>query len=232
MKNPHEVPMATRLGVAATILMMTLVGVGTCAYRAQASDFYMNLGLGVSQFQRTTQNGTWFQEGQPYSMQLTDLAGKLGVGYKLNPDWAVEVNGLSFGQAKSAGLAVPDEYYMPEKHAPKHGAPKPNHFDARQRSFGGEVVVLRSFTLGEFRPFLKAGGWATYNDMPYSIIDRPSGDSFEMRYTGYTVGVVGGGGVCWQWLCAEASYYRGMGSSGYPISKSVLMPMLSVKVPL
>lgn len=202
------------------------------ATTAQASDFYLNLGVGVSQFQRTTQNGTWFQEGQPYSMQLTDLAGKLGLGYKLNPDWAVEVNGLSFGRVTSAGLAVPDEHYEPMAHKPKYGAPAPNHFDARQRSFGGEVVVLRSFTLGEFRPFLKAGGWATYNDMPYTILSQPDMHVSQDRYTGYTVGIVGGGGVCWQWLCAEASYYRGMGSSGYPISKSVLMPMLSVKVPL
>jgi hypothetical protein len=197
-----------------------------------ASDFYLNLGVGVSQFQRTTQNGTWFQEGQPYRMNLTDMAGKLGLGYTLNSDWAVEVNALSFGKATSSGLAVPDEYYVPEKHAPKHGAPKPNHFDARQRSFGGELALVRSFTLGEFRPFLRAGGWAAYNDMPYTIIDVPTGQTFQSQYVGYTVGIVGGGGIGWKFLYLDANYYRGLGTLHYPISKSDLMVSVGVQIPL
>ncbi len=199
---------------------------------AYASDWYVNMGLGATMFQQTTQNGTWLQEGQPYKMTMLDLSGKLGLGYRFSPEWAIEINALSFGQAKSAGMAVPDEYYEPEKHKPKDGAPKPNHFDARQRSYGGEIVALRSFHLGEFSPFLKLGGFATMNDMPYTIVDVPTGQTFQEAYKGYTVGIVGGGGVCYKWACAEASYYRGMGSSGYPISKSFLVPMLTLKIPL
>lgn len=211
------------LGITALLLALSI--------QAQASDFYLNLGVGASLMQRTTQNGTWFQEGQPYSMNLTDLAGMAGVGYRINPEWAVELNGLSFGQATSAGLAVPDEHYDPSAHKPKKGAPKPNHFDARQRSFGGELVAVRSFQVGAFRPFLKAGGFATYNNMPYTILSQPDMHVSQDRYTGYTVGVAGGGGVCWQMVCAQATYYRGMGSSGYPISKSTIVPMLTVQVP-
>lgn len=202
------------------------------AIEAHASDLYLNLGLGATMFQQTTQNGTWLQEGQPYKMTMMDLSGKLGLGYRFSPDWAMEINALSFGQAKSAGMAVPDEYYEPEKHKPKDGAPKPNHFDARQRSYGGEIVALRSFHLGEFSPFLKLGGFATMNDMPYTIVDVPTGQTFQEAYKGYTVGIVGGGGICYKWACAEASYYRGMGSSNYPISKSFLVPMISLKIPL
>lgn len=197
-----------------------------------ASDFYLNMGLGATLFQQTTQNGTWLQEGQPYNMNLLDLAGKLGLGYRFNESWAMEVNGLSFGQARSAGLAVPDEYYQPHAHKPRHDAPKPNHFDARQRSYGGEIVALRSFQLGEFSPFLKLGGFATFNDMPYTILSQPDMTPAQERYTGYTVGIVGGGGICYKWACAEASYYRGMGSSNYPISKSFLVPMFTLKIPL
>lgn len=199
---------------------------------AYASDFYVNLGLGASLMQQTTQNGTWLQEGQPYKMTLLDLSGKLGLGYRFNESWSAEINGLSFGQARSAGLAVPDEYYEPHAHKPKHGAPKPNHFDARQRSFGGELVARYTFQTGTIQPFLKFGGFATVNDMPYTILSQPEMNVSQDRYTGYTVGIVGGGGVCYQWVCAEASYYRGMGSSNYPISKSFLVPMLSVKIPL
>lgn len=202
------------------------------AVEAHASDLYLNLGLGATLFQQTTQNGTWLQEGQPYKMNLLDLAGKLGLGYRLSSEWALEINALSFGQAKSAGLAVPDEYYEPHAHKAKHGAPPPNHFDARQRSYGGEVVALRSFHLGEFSPFLKLGGFATFNDMPYTILDVPANQTFQSSYQGYTVGIVGGGGICYKWACAEASYYRGMGSSNYPISKSFLVPMISLKIPL
>lgn len=202
-----------------------------CASPAMASDFYLNMGLGASLGQRTTMNGTWFQEGQPYKMTLADLGGKLGVGYRLSPEWALELNGISFGQMRSAGFAVPDEYYIPEKHAPKDGAPKPNHFDARQRSYGGELVAVRSFEWWGVQPFLTAGVFATLNDMPYTIVDVPSGQTFESHYRGYTVGAVGGGGVCYQWICLDAKYYRGMGSSQYPISKSYLMPTVSVKIP-
>lgn len=199
---------------------------------AYASDFYVNMGLGATMFQQTTQNGTWLQEGQPYKMNLLDLSGKLGLGYRFNESWSMEMNALSFGQARSAGLAVPDEYYEPDAHKPKHGAPKPNHFDARQRSYGGEIVALRSFYLGGFSPFLKLGGFATINNMPYTINDATSHETYYMAYHGYTVGIVGGGGVCYKWACAEASYYRGMGSSNYPISKSFLVPMFTVKIPL
>lgn len=199
---------------------------------AYASDFYVNMGLGATMFQQTTQNGTWLQEGQPYKMTMLDLSGKLGVGYRFSQAWALEVNALSLGQARSAGLAVPDEYYEPKAHKAKHGAPAPNHFDARQRSYGGEVVVVRSFQVGPLSPFLKAGGFATFNDMPYTIIEGPTSNVFQSSYQGYTVGVVGGGGVCYGWACLEATYYRGMGSSGYPISKSFLVPMFTIKVPL
>ena len=47
-----------------------------------AADMYVNLGLGATYFQRTTQNGTWFQEGYPFHMQMRDLAGKVGVGFR------------------------------------------------------------------------------------------------------------------------------------------------------
>lgn len=202
-----------------------------CASPAMASDFYLNMGLGASLGQRTTMNGTWFQEGQPYKMTLADLGGKLGVGYRLSPEWALELNGISFGQMRSAGFAVPDEYYIPEKHAPKDGAPKPNHFDARQRSYGGELLARYTFQTPVVQPFLALGGFAAFNDMPYEIVDVPSGQTFHPAYRGYTVGAVGGGGLCWTYLCGEAFYYRGMGSSQYPISKSYLLPMLSVKIP-
>lgn len=201
-----------------------------CSSPAMASDLYLNMGLGASLGQRTTMNGTWFQEGQPYKMTLADLGGKLGVGYRLSPQWAVELNGISFGQMRSAGLAVPDEYYIPEKHRPKDDAPKPNHFDARQRSYGGELLARYTFPISIVQPFLGLGGFATYNDMPYDIVDVPGGQTFHSAYRGYTVGVVGGGGVCWSYLCAEAWYYRGMGSSQYPISKSYLLPLFSIKL--
>lgn len=215
-----------------TTMLLTALLATASVSPSYASDFYLNLGLGATLFQQTTQNGTWLQEGQPYKMNLLDLAGKLGLGYRFNESWSAEINGLSFGQARSAGLAVPDEYYIPEKHQPKEGAPKPNHFDARQRSYGGEIVARYTFQTGTIQPFLKLGGFATYNDMPYTIIDTPTNQTFQSQYTGYTVGIVGGGGVCYQWICAEASYYRGMGSSNYPISKSFLVPMLSVNIPL
>jgi hypothetical protein len=215
-----------------TMMLLTALLATASIGPASASDFYLNMGLGANLMQQTTQNGTWLQEGQPYKMNLLDLAGKLGLGYRFNESWAMEVNGLSFGQARSAGLAVPDEYYEPHAHKPKHGAPKPNHFDARQRSYGGELVARYTFQTGAIQPFLKFGGFATYNDMPYTILSQPDMTPAQERYSGYTVGIVGGGGVCYQWVCAEASYYRGMGSSNYPISKSFLVPMLSVKIPL
>ena len=203
--------------------ILIIVGIVLCHGLAYADGWYVNLGSGVSFFQRTTQNGTWFQEGQPYHMHLTDIAGKLGVGYRITSEWAVEVNGISFGRATSAGKAVPDEWYEPTIHKPKHGAPEPNHFDARQRSFGGEIVVMRSFRLGDMRPYVKGGAFATYNNMPYTIIDVPNGQVFDAIYKGYTVGLMGGAGIGWQWVYIDVNYYRGLGSLNYPITKSDIM---------
>lgn len=212
------------------IALMVLLAIGA-ATTAQAGEWYANMGMGVSLFERTTQNGTWFQEGQPYKMNLTDLAGKLGVGYRFSPEWSIEVNGISFGRATSAGKAVPDEWYEPEHHKPKHGAPAPNHFDARQRSYGGEIVAVRSFPWGEFRPYVKGGAFAAYNDMPYTIIDVPSGQVFDASYKGYTVGLVGGAGIGWKWAYVDFNYYRGLGTLNYPITKSDKMIIVGIQVP-
>ena len=36
-----------------------------------------------------------------------------------------------------------------------------------------------------------------------------------------------GGGVCYGWLCADTTYYRGVGESGYPIVTDALLSLAS-----
>jgi hypothetical protein len=40
-----------------------------------------------------------------------------------------------------------------------------------------------------------------------------------------------GGGLCWQWVCGEVNYYRGMMAPQYPISTQAIVPMLTMKYP-
>lgn len=103
-------------------------------------------------------------------------------------------------------------------------------FDARERVVAMEFVARRSFDWGVVKPFLGLGGFLGVHDMPYTIYNPSSGALAHGQYAGYIIGAVGGGGICYYWVCGETFYYRGFGTQGYPISKSWIVPMLTVKV--
>lgn len=211
------------------LLLFVLTLFGT--YPASASDLYLNLGIGAALHQKTVDNGTWYQEGiGPYRFGLTSLAGKAGLGIRLDPDWAIEANILSLGQTRSSYWAVGDDEYNPKTHQ-CHTTCSPRAFSAKDKVNLVEVAALRSWHVWGMDPFVKAGAFLGVHDLNF-VGTSPNSEGQANKYSGYFPGAVIGGGVCYRWACAETSYYAGIGSTGYPIARNILVPMFTVKIPL
>lgn len=200
---------------------------------AQASDFYLNLGAGGAFHQATTGNGTWKQDGQPYQFKLDQVGLKAGLGYRLNKDWALEVDYLYLGKVGAQGFAInDDDYDMHTNGCKKHSKNcGPMAFSASDRVQMIDLMARRNFDLWGVQPFLKAGGFYALHNLDY-YVQMPSGKLDGGTYRGAIYGVAGGGGVCWKWLCGEATWYQGLGSSEYPIARNIFAPMVSLNIPL
>lgn len=200
---------------------------------AHATDLYAIGGAGGSFFKATTQDGTWRQDGMgSTSMGLTSVTGKVGLGVIVSPEWAVEFAYSYLGSNSSRGQAVHDEEYDPiNKRCAKASCPTPSQFGAKDTVQVIELAVLRKFELWGLHPFLKAGVFMGVHDLKYWVQDSTNLDIGHGQYSGYIPGLLVGGGTCYGWVCGEATYYNGLGSTGYPIARNVIVPMLTVKIP-
>ena len=188
---------------------------------AQAADLFVEGGIGVAQFQRTTPDGIWWQSPFPHHFELQSLAWKAGLGVQLDAHWSVTASYVSLGTIKAFTEAVSDENF--DHGDRKDPRVKLTAYDTYQ---GGQVLGKYRWTQWPVQPFL-AGGVAI---MAHQI--RLDHELAAAAYTGYggvlPMGVVGGG-LCWQWVCGEVSYYRGFQAPQYPISTSVFVPMATVR---
>lgn len=197
-----------------------------------ASDWYAYGGLGESRFRPTVPDGTWYQEGLGARWTTESFAWKVGMGYRMTPEWAVEGGWVSMGAVQQHGWAVSDENYDPgTKRA--NGKQQPVEFNAKDRVQGIEVAVVRSWSFwdGWVQPFGRVGGWTGWHRVTFEARHQDGSFANDGGFTGVLGGVTGGGGVCVQWVCAETQVYRALWEAHYPIAKWNVMPMLTVKVP-
>lgn len=78
-------------------------------------------GIGVANTQPQP-NGTWYQEGFPYSMDLTKKAFYIGVKEKIAPNASVHLDYVNFGVLHVDAIATPvDSNYNPANRPPCNG---------------------------------------------------------------------------------------------------------------
>lgn len=76
----------------------------------------LEMGLGVSRTQPQP-NGTWYQIGFPYTLDLTKTSWYIGVREQVTPDWSMHADYVSFGVLHADAIATTDADYNASTHA-------------------------------------------------------------------------------------------------------------------
>lgn len=199
---------------------------------AYALDTFIEGGLGASFFQRTTPDGTWVQEGMGFhKFHNQDIAFRAGVGLKLNEAWSLGLNYINLGTVKVETWMVMDaDYDIPTKACTANCTPK-QYGRAMDRLDGGELVATYTYKKWLVEPYVGMGGALMRHSFSWNT-ETPGQGFTNYTQRGIVLMGVGRVGACVKWLCADLSYYKGLGSTWYPISDDVLVPMMVVKVPL
>lgn len=213
-------------------VMLLLVLLLLWPVQAFAIDPYIEAGLGASSFQRTTPDGTWVQEGMGFhKFHNQDLAFRAGVGVKLNEAWAIGANYVNLGTVKVETMMVQDaDYDIPTKTCTANCANK-QYGRAMDRLDGGELIATYTYRRWMVEPYLGFGGALMRHSFSWNT-ETPGQPFTNYTQRGIVLMGVGRVGACVKWLCADVSYYKGMGSTWYPVSDDALVTMAVVKVPL
>lgn len=196
-----------------------------CALPASAEDGLYVYGLaGQSRFGLTTPDGTWRQEGLGYHATRQAVAWGAGLGY----GWshvAIEAGYLDFGKPASGGYAVSDADYYPSTKSYNHQA-QAVYFTAKDTMQAGQVKAKFFTDFYGFTPFITGGLWGGPHQVDVAI------NAQHIAFHGFLIGVSGGGGLCYKYVCGQVDYYKGISQTGYPISTEIVMPSVQVKIPL
>ena len=224
-----------------TALGILLVSECAVAKPAHAGSFYLDVGVGTTLFQRTTEDGTWIQDGLPNQTDFTSFAYRAGLGYTFNERWSIQASYLNLGIARIRARVVHDPDYDPKGSVCLASCGNAFPFNTTDRMYGGELSITRTFTDWPVRPFIKAGAALMYHHLKADVqVLYPSPGNFSIDSKGYIPMGLVGLGACYKAICAESTWYQGIGGSnglpgmeyGLPIANSTLVTMASVKIPL
>ena len=203
---------------------------------AQAEGLYLDLASGFTQFTCTIcqgdNDGTWRQAGLPNGIRYTSPAFRAGLGYAWDK-WRVQASYLNAGQVKiHLYYTTGDDTYDKAAHRCLANCSTPNtRFETSDSYQGGELSLARDFTIGPVKPFVRVGGAVLFH-----IIDVNFQTTHLKMHGTVPMGLIGGG-LCYQWVCAETTYYKGFGggtewSAGLPVSKEMFVSLVSIRIPI
>jgi hypothetical protein len=211
-------------GMIVLDLCLLLCGLGATVVVAETR---LLLGGGVTQFQRTTPDGTWWQADYPHEFELTSLGLKAGLEQRMGEHWFLGANYVRLGTARAWTHATSDAHYLAHDAMPPH-----YRLDTKDQVQGVEALGGYRWTQWPIQPYVSAGlaqFWhqATTDGRTWS--GAIGHEEFDGRFLAARVG----GGLCAGWICGDVTYYRGLQhGSGFPISTDALLSTAFVSVPL
>jgi hypothetical protein len=215
------------------LLLVAIGGISVLlAHTSQAGEFYLDAGGGLTQFRRTIEDGTWIQDGLPHNTQTRTFGWRTGAGYRISPEWSVQAHYINLGTvAIDAQTTASEADYDRVAHRCTQNCSPTFGFHTHDLMEGGELSVSRHFSIGPVAPFVRVGGAALYHRLTASF----GGTTLTMH--GWIPTALVGGGLCYGWVCADTTYYRGMGgptdwSQGLPIAKQAFVSLINLTVPL
>lgn len=195
-----------------------------------ALEWSLEGGIGPSFYQKTVEDGIWYQEAFPHKFYTQSIAWKVGVGVRVDTHWSFHVAYLNLGQVQADTLFVWDGDYDPKAHKCLKHCEKPHHLSTVDKLQGGELMVGYHYPLGGFDPFVKVG-MALMSHTLEAQCTTSLGESCSGVDRGIIPMVGMGGGVCYALICGEVMYYRGIAETGTPIATDALVPMVTVRLP-
>lgn len=216
-----------------TIYAMVLVCLLTSP--AVAGEGYITGSLGASLITKMPPDGTWHQDGLPATANKTDLSYKLGAGYRWDR-WYVEGNYVHMGGFSTQGTWVSDDDYDPSGHIAKSREHTASATMSSQMH-GGEVLLGYQYPVTDWLSMqVHAGAWGGAHKIKAALVaDWDHRTTWGGEFNGMQIGATAGAGVClgsaWQ-VCGDVSYYKTLAETKYPVAKDVLLPAVTVRIPL
>ena len=218
------------------IIFFILLGIALCLGCTSVAwaEPFLDLGVGATFFIPKEQDGTWYQEAFPYHFRTRDVAARAGIGWQFNERWKVTVSYLRLGSNSVTSRYVADENYDPGTHTCKRDCENARALTTSDSMQGGEVSVTRTFQIAPISPFLRVGGALMFHSLWWNPSDYDGHEIGRQYLYGRIPMVLVGGGVCYHWVCVEATYYHGIGhgDESWPISTRAFVQMVSLNVPL
>lgn len=223
------------------VLTVMVMLMQTCTSTPVMAGMYIDIAGGFTQFIPTWQDGDFHQDGLPHQYDSQAAAWRAGLGYRFNERWSVQAHYLNFGTTRVFAEFVNDRDYDPKAHQCLRKCNETGQLTASDAVQGFDVSASHHWQVGEMSPFLRVGGALLFHRFS---IENYNG-TFAQKHYGRIPATLIGGGVCYKVLCAETTFYAGIGgpnsgcvapsdqsSCGYPISKQLIMSLISLKIPL
>ncbi len=195
----------------------------------------LNAGVGSILFQPTTPDGTWYQQGLPHSFYNLSLGYKLGAHVTIN-NWLIGGNYIDLGASNVRALATTsDQNYDTHSHVCLRTCDRLNTFEVttRARGFEGYTGYKWDYPLS---PFVTVG-LAQFNQRTTAVVTAhgKSEPFVTMTLDGQFYAVRLGAGLCYKWICADTTYYKGIsGQDGakFPVAQDALLTTVGISIPL
>lgn len=192
------------------------------------SGWYIEGGLGRTDWNKTNDDGVWYQEPFPHSFSLTSTSERLGIGHKWK-EWGLTLSWVDLGSNGAHSEAIiPDSTYHECKFIDASKCKtKKETFSVTGHAKGPELTVSRYF--GDL--YLKGGYFRWFHSLDADVSNYPS-----YKESAWRNAYVAGGGINHKFFFAELNYYCIFDgrheTGGYPLAKSAFVPMIGVRIPL
>ena len=218
------------------VLAVAIVAVSECTARPAHAELSLDLAGGATQFQITAADGDYLQRGLPHTLDQTSFAYRVGLCWALNERWSSCGAYLNLGTINQSAQFVADKDYDTKAHQCISNCGTAAPYRMTDKYQGGELTVTRTFQWDDAALFLKGGGALLFHQFRIARYDGSQAHENDGKFPAAVLG----GGACYQWACAEVNYYHGFGGSngflgqdqGWPLSKEMLVSLLSVKIPI
>lgn len=223
-------PRAVLLAYTLALLLALLLAYDV----AQAEGLTVDLGLGLSHFQKTSVNGDWYQDALPNAWELKDMAYKVGASYEWQ-HWGISTAMVSFGSVKNLAGFVGDEHFDPKNNVCLAMCDKLSWLEVSDAVRAYELVGSYCWHLGQWSPCLRAGGAILTHR--FTVTNGPGSQQLYGRMPATVLGV----SLCYGERvkgCLEPTYYntvKGLdlfGKPSNPLFENILATFVTIKVPV
>lgn len=201
---------------------------------AQAAELYLDAGIGAASHIPIKESGTWWQADQPHHFDTTALAWRTGLGLRLDDHWAMQAGYLNLGTTTSFTHAVADEHFDFGAGKCFTSCERVMLNTAREPVTGWEFFGRYTWHPGWIDPYVTAG-MARLTHPTYSASTAYQSDVWvpaDVVLGGTLWAGRVGGGLCYQWLCGDVTYYHGLTGLDNGISERAVVSIIGLQVPL